>query len=83
MFGAGTQEHPWICQKPDGVLQFSAYRDRSVDPPELVILIDAAEHRYRLDCLETQHGRWDQGASALPVGLHWRNRSSSARLASR
>lgn len=60
MFGAGTPDHPWICRKPSGELHFSAYRDRSVVPPELVIQIDAAKHRYRLDCLEAEHSRWDQ-----------------------
>ncbi len=62
--GLGTPESPWLLKTPSGQSEFQAYRDESLDPPALVVVVGKTELRYHLRCLEDlqtmlkAHGDW-------------------------
>lgn len=62
--GQGTKESPWLLKTPSGASEFMAYRDPSLDPPALVVIVGKTELRYALRCIEDlhtmlkQHGDW-------------------------
>lgn len=61
---AGTKTAPWKLTTPPGTSEFEAYRDETLDPPALVVLVGKTELRYHLRCIEDlhamllQHGDW-------------------------
>jgi hypothetical protein len=57
MFGAGTPDNPWVCELPCGEALFSAYRDKSVQPPELVIRTRDCERRLPFEMIEALTSR--------------------------
>jgi hypothetical protein len=62
--GAGTREKPWELKTPSGTSEFFAFRDESLDPPALVVVVGKTELRYHLRCLDDlhamlkKHGDW-------------------------
>ena len=62
--GMGTPQSPWLVKTPSGQSEFRAYRDESLDPPALVVVVGKTELRYDLRCLEDldamlkSHGDW-------------------------
>ena len=53
--GLGTPQSPWLLNTPSGQSEFQAYRDESLDPPALVVVVGKTELRYQLRCLEDLH----------------------------
>lgn len=53
--GLGTLQSPWLLTTPSGRSKFQAYRDESLDPPALVVMVGKTELRYHLRCLEDLH----------------------------
>ena len=62
--GKGTKEQPWLLKTPPGTSEFKAYRDESLNPPALVVLVGKTELRYNLRCINDllstlkSHGDW-------------------------
>lgn len=60
----GTRQQPWVLKTPSGQSEFQAYRDESLDPPALVVIVGKTELRYSLRCVEDlramlkAHGDW-------------------------
>jgi len=53
--GIGTREKPWILKTPSGGSEFMAFRDETLDPPALVVIVGKTELRYHLRCLTDLH----------------------------
>ncbi len=47
----GTREKPWLLKTPSGQSEFKAYRDESLNPSAVVVLVGKTELRYHLRCL--------------------------------
>jgi len=62
--GSGTREDPWSLKTPSGQSEYQAFRDETLDPPALVVMVGKTELRYHLcavDDLHTMlktHGDW-------------------------
>ncbi len=62
--GLGTRERPWILKTPSGKSEFKAFRDETLEPPALVVIVGKTELRYYLRCITdlhemlTAHGDW-------------------------
>jgi hypothetical protein len=52
---AGTKQNPWNLKTPPGTSEFQAYRDKTADPPALVVQVGKTQLRYHLRCLEDLH----------------------------
>ncbi len=68
--GKGTKGQPWILKTPPGTSEFKAYRDETLDPPALVIIVGKTELRYHLRSINDlhkmlkAHGDWMELGSA-------------------
>ena len=66
--GDGTRDSPWVLSTPSGASEYKAYRDETLDPPALVVIVGKTELRYHLKCLTDlqemlkTHGDW------MPLG---------------
>jgi hypothetical protein len=49
--GEGTRERPWDLKTPSGQSDYQAFRDETLDPPALVVIVGKTELRYDLRCL--------------------------------
>ncbi len=64
VIGAGTREKPWTLQSPSGGSEYQAFRDATLEPPALVVIVGKTELRYHLRCIEDlhamlkKHGDW-------------------------
>ncbi len=64
VIGAGTREKPWTLQSPSGGSGYQAFRDETLEPPALVVIVGKTELRYHLRCIEDlhamlkKHGDW-------------------------
>jgi hypothetical protein len=54
--GQGTKEDPWTLKTPSGQSEFQAYRDGSLDPPAVVVLVGKTELRYHLSAIADLYG---------------------------
>jgi len=60
----GTKEDPWVLKTPPGTSEFIAYRDQTLTPPALVVVVGKTELRYDLRCIDDlhamlkSHGNW-------------------------
>ncbi len=52
---SGTREDPWSLQTPSLGSEILAFRDKSSDPPALVVQVGKTEVRYMLRCLDDLH----------------------------
>jgi hypothetical protein len=61
---SGTPEAPWNLKTPPGTAQFQAWRDPTLSPPTLVVLVGRTQLRYHLRCIDdlramlAAHGDW-------------------------
>jgi hypothetical protein len=68
--GQGTRQKPWILKTPSGGSEYQAFRDETLDPPALVVVVGKTELRYHLRCLTDlqamlkAHGDWMELGSA-------------------
>jgi len=64
----GTRDRPWDLKTPSGQSDYQAFRDETLDPPALVVIVGKTELRYDLRCLSDlgamlkAHGDW------MPLG---------------
>jgi hypothetical protein len=60
----GTREEPWQLKTPPGTSEFQAFRDETLDPPALVVVVGKTVLHYQLRCLQDlqamlkKHGDW-------------------------
>ena len=51
----GTRANPWTLKTPSLQSEFTAFRDESLEPPALVVIVGKTELRYHLRCLDDLH----------------------------
>ena len=54
--GAGTRDDPWKLTTPSGQSEYLAFRDETLDPPALVVVVGKTELRYQLRAIDDLHG---------------------------
>jgi hypothetical protein len=65
---AGTKEEPWTLKTPSGQSEFVAYRDPSLDPPALVVVVGKTEVRYHLRAIDDLHAMLQAQGDWVPLG---------------
>lgn len=77
-YGTGTPDDPWILKTPSLTSDYKAWRDDSLTPPALVVLVGSTVLSYRVECLDDlaamlkKHGDWmplgnaDEGKQVQP-----------------
>ena len=65
---AGTKDSPWTLKTPSGQSEFQAYRDETLDPPALVVIVGKTELRYQLRCLNDLHAMLREHGDWMPLG---------------
>jgi hypothetical protein len=65
---AGTRHNPWQLGTPSGQSEFTAFRDETLDPPALVVMVGKTELRYRLRALEDLHAMLKAHGDWMPLG---------------
>jgi hypothetical protein len=65
---AGTKQNPWTLKTPPGTSEFQAYRDETLDPPALVVLVGKTELRYQLRCIDDLHAMLKAHGDWMPLG---------------
>ena len=53
--GEGTKKNPWVLKTPPSTSEFTAYRDETLTPPALVVIVGKTELRYDLSCIKDLH----------------------------
>ena len=66
--GAGTRADPWVLKTPPGSSEYLAFRDDTLDPPALVVIVGKTELRYRLRCLDDLHAKLKERGDWMPLG---------------
>jgi hypothetical protein len=66
--GDGTRETPWKLTTPPGTSTFEAFRDETLDPPALVVLVGKTELRYHLRCVDDLRAMLTEHADWMPLG---------------
>ena len=66
--GKGTREQPWVLNTPPGGSVFTAFKDPSLDPPALVVMVGKTEVRYHLRCLEDLQTMLKKYGDWMPLG---------------
>jgi hypothetical protein len=64
----GTKESPWTLTTPSGQSEYHAYRDETLDPPALVVIVGKTELRYHLQCIDDLHAMLKTHGDWLPLG---------------
>jgi hypothetical protein len=66
--GSGTADDPWMLTTPPGKSAFEAWRDKSADPPALVVQVGATQLRYHLRCIDDLHAMLRKHKDWMPLG---------------
>ena len=66
--GLGTREQPWLLKTPSGHSAYQAFRDETLDPPALVVVVGETELRYQLRCLTDLHAMLTGHGDWMPLG---------------
>jgi hypothetical protein len=66
--GAGTRADPWVLKTPPGSSDYLAFRDDTLDPPALVVIVGKTEVRYQLRCLDDLHAMLKEHGDWMPLG---------------
>ena len=66
--GQGTKDDPWTLKTPSGQSEFQAYRDSSLDPPALVVLVGKTELRYHVGAIDDLHHMLKSAGDWVPLG---------------
>jgi hypothetical protein len=64
----GTKENPWLLKTPPGTSEFMAYRDETLTPPALVVMVGKTELRYDLRCINDLHAMLKKHGDWMPLG---------------
>ncbi len=68
MSGEGTPDQPWVLQTPSGGSSYEAYRDETLEPPALVVLVGKTQLRYHLRCLDDLEAMLADRGDWVPLG---------------
>jgi hypothetical protein len=66
--GEGTRGDPWVLKTPSGQSDFKAFKDETLQPPSLVVLVGKTELRYDLRCLADLHRMLKTKGDWMPLG---------------
>ena len=66
--GKGTKESPWVLKTPSGESEYSAYKDESLDPPAIVVIVGKTELKYQLRGLDDLHTMLKKHGDWMPLG---------------
>lgn len=66
--GEGTKQKPWVLKTPPGTSEYMAYRDKTLEPPALVVLVGKTELRYNLRALTDLHKMLKAHGDWMPLG---------------
>lgn len=66
--GTGTKEDPWILKTPSLKSEYMAYRDDTLDPPAVVVVVGKTELRYHLRCIQDLHAILKSYGDWMPLG---------------
>jgi hypothetical protein len=64
----GTRESPWTLTTPSGGSEYTAFRDETLDPPALVVMVGKTELRYHLRCLDDLETMLRERSDWVPLG---------------
>ncbi len=64
----GTKENPWTLKTPPGTSEFVAYRDETLSPPALVVVVGKTELRYDLRSIDDLHAMLKSRGDWVPLG---------------
>ena len=64
----GTKDNPWILKTPSGKSEYKAYRDKSLDPPAVVVWVGKTELRYHIQCIDDLHKMLKSYGDWMPLG---------------
>jgi hypothetical protein len=64
----GMRRNPWTLITLDGKTGFKAYRDATLDPPAIVVLVGKTELRYHLRCLDDLYEMLKERGVWMPLG---------------
>ena len=64
----GMRRNPWILRTIDGKTGFQAFRDTTLHPPAIVVLIGKKELRYHLRCLDDLYEMLKERGGWVPLG---------------
>ena len=65
---SGTRESPWTLKTPSGQSEFKVFRDESLDPPALVVIVGKTELRYHLCCIKDLHAMLEKHGDWMLLG---------------
>jgi hypothetical protein len=68
VLGQGTKEEPWQLKTPSGSSALLAYRDESLVPPALVVIVGKTELRYQLRCINDLYAMLKARGDWMPLG---------------
>jgi len=66
--GSGTRQEPWVLKTPPGTSEYQAYRDESLDPPAVVVVVGKTELRYHLRAIADLHAMLQKHGDWVPLG---------------
>ncbi len=55
LIGDGTKANPWNLTTPSGGSEYQAWRDKTLDPPALVVQVGKTQLRYALSAIDDLH----------------------------
>jgi|SRR5579863_1582346 len=64
----GAKENPWKLKTPPGTSEFEAWRDESLKPPVLVVIVGKTVLHYRLRAIDDLHKMLKAHGGWMPLG---------------
>ena len=65
---SGTKENPWKLKTPPGTSGFEAWRDESLKPPVLVVVVGKTVLHYQLRAIDDLHKMLKAHGDWMPLG---------------
>jgi len=65
---AGTKENPWKLKTPPGSSEFEAWRDESLKPPVLVVVVGKTVLHYQFRAIDDLHKMLKAHGAWMPLG---------------
>jgi hypothetical protein len=66
--GKGTKDDPWVLKTPPGESEYTAYKDETANPQEIVVNVGKTELRYHLRSLDDLHVTLKKHGDWMPLG---------------
>ena len=64
----GTKENPWKLKTPPGTSEFEAWRDETLKPPVLVVVVGKTVLHYQLRAIDDLHKMLKAHGDWMPLG---------------